>query len=109
MVNQAYHESSSSSSSSSSSGGSSRKNRLISYSRCLCDVMPSGWKNAEAVMRQGTETGWDLDKFKWFFNYMTFEPGELDREVEDDDMWDVMEVEPALVLKQGVALEKSLW
>jgi len=72
----------------------------------------TGWKNVQAILSQedvtASELGWDLNNFKWFFNYMVFGPGELDQEVVDG-IWDVVEVEPKLILKQGVELEKSLW
>lgn len=56
------------------------------------------------MAEHGLETG----KFKWWFNYMSWGPGQLEQQIAGGS-WDVVEADPAAVLRQGVALERDLW
>jgi len=59
--------------------------------------------------------GLDPNKFKWWFNYMSWGPGQLEEQIANGS-WDVMEGGreggegvAGAVLRQGVALERELW
>lgn len=76
------------------------------------DIYYGGLPAAEMVLRMqasGEEDfGVEPSFFKWFFNYVGFEPGQLDRQVAEG-VWDVLELNPQSVLRQGPALERGLW
>jgi len=61
------------------------------------------------------EHGLDRSQFKWWFNYMSWGPGQLEDQVLKGS-WDVMEGEGGegegvarAVLRQGLALDRELW
>lgn len=72
----------------------------------------AGLKGAEALLREQAageaEHGLEMGKFKWWFNYMSWGPGQLEQQIAGGS-WDVVEADPAAVLRQGVALERDLW
>jgi putative AlgH/UPF0301 family transcriptional regulator len=47
-------------------------------------------------------------EFKFFFNYVEWGPGELDKEVAAG-RWDAVRVPPDMVLDQGITSSKGLW
>jgi len=59
--------------------------------------------------------GLDPNRFKWWFNYMSWGPGQLEEQIANGS-WDVMEGGKeggegvaGAVLRQGIALERELW
>lgn len=72
----------------------------------------AGLKGAEALLREQQAGlgahGLEMGKFKWWFNYMSWGPGQLEQQVLGGS-WDVMEGDPGAVLRQGLALERDLW
>lgn len=92
-------------------------------------IFYGGLKGAETMLAEqlmGEEDyGLDPDKFKWWFNYMSWGPGQLEEQVAKGS-WDVMEAAGGVeeegeeggemekgmagaVLRQGLALERDLW
>ncbi len=79
-----------------------------------------GLNGAERMLKEQEEKGeamhgLDKGRFKWWFNYMSWGPGQLEEQVAKGS-WDVMEGEgedgdgvAGAVLRQGFALERDLW
>ena len=81
-------------------------------SPCPKHCTHTGLNGAEALLREqaeaGAEHGLEMGSFKWWFNYMSWGPGQLEQQIAGGS-WDVVEADPGAVLRQGVALERDLW